>query len=580
MGIFNSVPLPNIKRSRHNLSFNNCFSAQFGKVYPVMSRKVVPGDRFKFQSQMFAQFSPMATKVYQDFVCRQSFFFVPTRLLWDDFENFYSVNETENYIHPFFNYASIVRSGLARHGSLFDFFNLPTFYYPDDYDVVDFTDWTKFAELNWNGHNDDRQRIWNIANGGLDQSVFYNLDALKIIAFEKIYSDWFADENLQQNQSDWKTIHDAIEDIIRAQQGDLTSYIVQMAGRWDSGYYNKSYPKDYFTGSLPFAQKGPQVNVPFTGEGYVRFWRGDANPLYVTAVQTSPPESNPANPSEFRTALSVGNGQVPINNDVVFRNGVTSLEDLRSAMMLQQFYERNARSGTRYKETILAHFGVLTPDARLDRSQFIQDISTPVNISNVYSTSANSDGSGITGEPVSTVNSAGYSKHRKFFFDEHGYVLSLWVCYPRAAYYKGVEREWFELDKFDYFWPDFQHLGEQEVFVGEVSMGNKNPLLEAQQADNETFGYNPRYSQYKVAMNQIHGDFRDSRKAMSDARDFPSGISLSDRFIRIDPAVNNLDRIFNYVDTDFDKIDVSLFIRVDARRPMSYFGIPRFFAGL
>lgn len=561
MGIFNSVPLPKIKRSRHNLSFNNCFSAQFGKVYPVMSRKVVPGDRFKFQSQMFAQFSPMATKVYQDFVCRQSFFFVPTRLLWDDFEDFYSVNETEQYIHPYFDYVEIVRTGLARHGSFFDYFNLPTFYYPSDFADVDFSDWEKYAGMQWNGHFDDMQRIWNIVNGGQVNRQFYHLDALKIIAFEKIYSDWFADENLQLDQFNWKDIHQAIEDIIQAQNGNLTSYIVRMAYRWSQGYYNKSYPKDYFTGSLPFAQKGPQVNVPFTGEGYVRFWRHQTSHISTSALYTtilSPEQINPNNPSEKRVAFTGSNQNSPINNDVVFQNGVTSLEDLRSAMMLQQFYERNARSGTRYKETILAHFGVLTPDARLDRSQFIQDISTPVNISNVYSTSANSDGSGITGEPVSTVNSAGYSKNRKFFFDEHGYVLSLWVCYPRAAYYKGVEREWFELDKFDYFWPDFQHLGEQEVYVGEVSMGNKNPLLDTQQADNETFGYNPRYSQYKVALNQIHGDFRDSCKAMSDARDFPSGISLSDRFIRIDPTVNNLDRIFNYVDTDYDKIDVSL----------------------
>ena len=585
MGIFNSVPAPLIKRSKHNLSFPNRFSAKFGKVYPVMSRKVIPGDRFKFQAQTFVQFQAMSTKVFQEFVCRQAFFFVPSRLLWDDFEDFYSVNETENYIHPYFDYRQIVQLGHAKHGSIFDYFNLPTFQYPDDYQYSE--DWQTYAAQNW-VDSDSRHRVWNIVHN--NDPLIYHYDALKILAFVKIYADWYADENLQSELADWKVIHQDIQEAIQEGNGNITSYIINLAIDWDKGVYNKAYPKDYFTGALPFAQKGPQVNIPFTGTGGVTTWltsgsynvNGSFESVFTDpSFKSDAPDSNfPYLAAETLRSKTDNSTPAGIRRFVTFNNGLTSLENLRSAMMLQSFYERNARSGTRYKETILAHFGVLTPDARLDRSQFIQDNYTPVTLGSVYSTSANSDGSGITGEPVSTATGAGYSRRRKFKIDEHGYIISLWCCYPRASYYKGVEREWMELDKFDYFWPDFQHLGEQEVKIAELSLGNKQPERPEMQQDGETFGYNPRYSQYKVALPQIHGDFRFIRKAMSAARDIPYGVSLSKHFIQIDPSFNNLNRVFNYTEDDYDSIDVDVFIRILAHRPMSFFGIPRFFSQL
>ena len=590
MSIFNSIPIKRVKHTPFNLSHPYRMSGRFGRLYPFNCRKVVPSDRFIFQNQSFTQFATMATKVYQEFTVKMERFFVPSRLLWDDFKKFYSQDDSsaDELIHPYFNYADIVGQGLAYHGSLFDYFNLPTFFYPDGFINSQYP----WSDLDWSNHLDDLERLRSIYEQRADP--IYHLDALKFLAFVMVYSQYYADENLQPDIADWDRVNDGFQGEIIQHNSDLTTLVVFIAQQWSDNVLNRNYPKDYFTGALPFAQKGPQVNIPFTGTGYAEFY-ADADkvekatdPEYVQRTMGYTSDGFSPFPGKTRVQPTLRYGQngvspttlgqgetAAVNNLVKFENGLTSIENLRTAMVLQQFYENDARGGNRFKETLLHHFNSYNKDARLQRAEFLQGVTTQMTIGNVYSTSANTENSGITGEPVSVVNGAGLSRKRKFRATEPGYLINLVSVYPKAAYYKGVPREWMELDRFDYLWPEFQHLGEQEVKVIEVSMGNHLDGYPTQK-DSDTFGYNPRYAQYRYAFSEVHGDFRDRRKSMTASRDFASGVALNEDFIKIDIAKNNLNRVFNYTEDDFDTFDMDINEILFASRPLDYYGVPRF----
>ena len=242
----------------------------------------------------------------------------------------------------------------------------------------------------------------------------------------------------------------------------------------------------------------------------------------------------------------------------------TSINELRRAFRLQEWLERNARGGTRYIEQILAHFGVKSSDARLQRPEYITGVKTPVVISEVLNTT------GIDGE-LPQGNMAGHGvavttgKFGSYFCEEHGWIMGIMSVMPKTAYQQGIPKMFQKFDNLDYYWPSFANIGEQEVKQSEIFAFTAN--------DNNTFGYVPRYAEYKYMPSRVAGEFRTSLDYWHLGRKFDTQPTLNQTFIECDPSATK--RIFA-VEEGADTLYCHVLNKIQAIRPMPKFGTPMF----
>ena len=604
--LFQSFSLRRPKRTAFDLSYSNKLSVDFGRLTPMLMEKTIPGDKFYISDEFLCRFAPFFGQVFQAMKLRTEYFYVPSRILWKNFEMFLAngINgTTDTYVHPYIDmktiWANFEFEEESLLNSLFDYFN--------------------------------------ISSESIDASTIgtdFHIDALPFYAYCKTFIDYYADENL-----DYLPLVQAFESGLEyAIDGDNTQRIMNLLAYlhnpakfssfadflsdYNANQFNidysiadvfsplvRSYPKDYFTSALPFAQRGPIVQIPLNGEGDVKVYSKGLNHAYTSyrGVGVNAPASS-TNAEQEVTLYEYGAPVTftPVNDDpdlygasfgqadydslqpkqlikgpsednpaITFKavniNGTATITDLRTAIAVQNWLEKRARSGVRAKEQIYASFGVKSKDYRLDRSEFISAFSSTVKIGEVFTTAQNDDGSFVPGLGVSVGQLADKSRRWKKSMPEHGYCFGLVSLYPVATYYQGVPRQFLELDIMDYYWPEFQHIGEQPIF---------NCELKIDEVSNNyfgTFGYTPRYSHYKTRTDQIHGDFRDSLQYMVAARRFNSLPTLSNDFVQFRPAANGLYRIFNATGEwkDANPCYIDVFHHFKAVRPMSYFGNPR-----
>lgn len=598
-------------RTTHNLSYSSKMTLPFGRLCPMYCEKVVPGDKFIIKDEFMMRFAPFINQVFQSFQVRTEYFFVPSRLLWKNFEMFLCDGidgRNDNYIHPYISYKDIMnyfaedtlRNNVAVSvnqplvNSIFDYFNLP-------------------SEFNYNGTTDFIQENYDGYSDAL------KIDYLPFAAYGKVFMDYYADENLDYAQ--YVELFLTNLDHMGTNDGDNSAKLIQgfLRGNGftiDSLYHTsdifkplkRSYPKDYFTSALPFAQRGPVVTIPLNGSGDVIVY-GQGSVDRYQGVGVAPSESvgtdipvtlfqyGKANVVEgppvggaddFRAAYtsnrhgSADGGVSYINeitsaassNQISFKavnvNGTATITDLRTAIAVQDWLEKRARGGARPKEQIYSSFGVRSKDYRLDRAELLYASKNYVNIGEVFTTAQDDAGSFVPGLGVSTAKAAGANRRFKHFFEEHGYVIGIISVFPTPEYFQGIPRQFFELDKYDYFWPEFQHIGEQEIFNAEVRLtDDTNPM--------EPFGYTPRYAHYKTRLNQVHGNFRTNLNYMIAARTFKNAPELNNNFVQVNPENDDQLRIFNAVTpySEANPIYCDLYHSVKAIRPMSYFGTPR-----
>lgn len=605
--LFQSISLRKPKRTSFDLSYSNKVSVDFGRLTPMLMEKTVPGDKFYISDEFLCRFAPFYGQVFQAMKLRTEYFFVPSRLLWKNFEMFLAngINGTSSYVHPYVDMKYVWQITEGLNGSLlntlFDFFNITT------------------EKVDYSGIGGD-----------------FHIDALPFYAYAKTFIEYYADENL-----DYCDLIQAFESgLTYAVDGDNTKRLWHLftylhnpeyysniadfiqryetsSGPFDMSFIEafsplvRSYPKDYFTSALPFAQRGPIVQIPLNGEGDVRvFSKGISNSydsyrgvgvkspkapngsdvevtLYEYGVPGAVPDPNSALGSDASIGVMGQSDLSPINAkeyikgpasdnpSITFKavdiNGTATITDLRTAIAVQHWLEKRARAGGRAKEQIYASFGVKSKDYRLDRSEFISAFSSTVKIGEVFTTAQNDDGSFVPGLGVSVGQLADKSRRWKKFLPEHGYCFGLISLYPVATYYQGVPRQFLELDIMDYYWPEFQHIGEQPIYNCEVFVDDESDK------NFDVFGYTPRYAHYKTRTDQIHGDFRSSLDYMVAARKFSSLPTLSNDFVQFRPVYNQLYRIFNATGEweESNPCYIDIFHHFKAVRPMSYFGNPR-----
>lgn len=359
------------------------------------------------------------------------------------------------------------------------------------------------------------------------------VSALPFRAYQLIFNEYYRDQNLVQKVP--LTKNETV-DIVEFNQ------ITQLRVR--------AWEKDYLTSGLPFAQKGDPIGIP----NQINYSE------YATILPGSPASENLSKDQANRLTLPSSEVQAIHNID----STEILVNDLRRAVRLQEWLEKNARAGSRYVEQILSHFGVKSSDARLQRPEYIGGSKNAVQISEVLSSFNNETvpGAEMYGHGLSAAGGSICNK----FFEEHGIVLGILSVLPRTAYTQGIERSWIKFDKFDYYWPEFAHLGEQEVQNQEVYMDFAgDPLVK-----DDTFAYQSRYAEYKFKNSTVHGQFRDTLDHWHMARKFTAQPALNESFIQCDAT----HRVFADTDVANHKLYVQLYNDVRAIRPMPVFGTP------
>lgn len=501
-----------MKRNLFSLSHKVNLSCDQGELIPIGLVEVLPGDIFRHGTSLLIRMAPMLAPIFSQVNVTVFQFYIPTRIVWDEFEQFITggPDGDDQTVHPYITFAS----GVAI-GSLGDYFGIPP------------------------GVN-------NVGGTGASGGV----SAIPFRMYAKIFNEWIRDEDLDT------------ELVVSTASGqDTTTNTALQNIRWE---------KDYFTAARPFEQKGPSVTIPIgtqapisgigvdtatapSGAGTVKdSVTGAAGVSYAGRYVSS------TSGFQMRTQGAGASSFPDIYADLSSATGIPVTE-LRLANALQRFMELSSHRGSRYVEYLLSRFGVRSSDARLQRPELLSRSKQVVQISEVLATAegTNTDVGDLKGHGIGAMRSNRYMR----MFEEHGYVMTLMAVQPKTFYPQGLHRTWSRRDKYDYFQPETQFIGDQEVLNKEIYAGAAVP--------GGTFGWSPRYDEYRTQPNRIAGEFRDSTLDFwHQARIFSSEPALNSAFVTSNPA----DRIFAVPSQDV--LYVTANHSLQARRIISREGTP------
>lgn len=559
--ILNSVPIEKQKTNVFDLSHDIKLSFNMGKLIPTTIVDTVPGDSFTIGFENLLRFSALLAPIMHRVKVTTHYFFVPNRILWDNWEKWitgeldveppYIVPTDGNPSNPYSN------GYWNEKGSLLDYMGVP---------VTDFT-------------------------VGVAVTKPWTINALPIAAYWKIYHEYYMDQNNDPDFENFGPMFTLSDGDNSANQPAGSSYYTglsaqsALAGRTA----DRAWMHDYFTSALPWAQKGDDVFIPLTAPVISPFTDGVAlprNPLTVKLSSNDALQASVDVVTNSSSYLAVGSSSVWIDGQVAENtDGDGTINNLRRAFALQSWLEKNARGGTRYTESILVHFGVRSSDARLQRPEYLGGSVQNMVISEVLSTAQTLDSTDQVVNPVGQMSghgiSVGGSNVLKYYCEEHGWIIGLISVMPMTAYQDGIPKKYLKTDRFEYFWPSFQHIGEQEIKTLELAADPR-----ASQGDlYATFGYVPRYTEYKYENNRVAGDFRDTLDFWHLGRKFRINENsntlplLNEQFIypsRYSETAEEapFDRIFAVAPDVADSIYCHILNKIKARRPMAMYGIP------
>lgn len=565
---FSQIPNSPIQRSVFDRSHDYKTTMDSGYLIPFFVDEVLPGDTFKLRVNAFVRMNTLVAPFMDNVFMDTFFFFVPSRLVWDNWQRFCgeqkNPGDSTDFLIP-----SLSGTNTFTNGSIFDYMGLPTGVQLDPANTP--------------------------------------INALPFRAYNLIYNEWFRDENLI----------DSIPVLTTDGPDPVSNYTLR----------KRAKRHDYFTSALPWPQKGPSVDVGLTGNAPVKGFDKSTNWFFGTSNGANPagylagigtkyngPDSDIklygwinqqmfstpsiAAPVQFENVGSYGNQPLviqdpnqefnqhpitgifgkefsftgaltPSNPDSVYADlsGVSAItiNDLRQAFQIQKFYEKWARGGSRYTETLRVMFNVISPDARLQRPEYLGGTHSRVNVvptAQTSSTDSVSPQSNLSAFGVLGDAAHGFNKS----FVEHGYVIGLCCLRADITYQQGLNRMWSRRQLFDFYWPTLAHLGEQVVY-------NREIYTQGTAEDNGVFGYQERYAEYRYKPSMITGKLRSTDAQTLDvwhlAQKFDTLPKLNQDFIEENPPINRVIAVQNepqfFADFWFD---------LKTSRPMPVYSVP------
>lgn len=598
MSIFTHIPVKKPRRTAFNLSHNYKMTGEMGVLYPIFCQDVVPGDTFKLNSEVFCRLLPMIAPLMSRVRIYTHFFFVPKRLVWDGWQEFItgasqsnSRKDIDAFVPPSYPRWGVSNSAVdASTGKL-----------PIPFESGDLADYLCFPVFD---KNDQDTRFSFFKNNGTNGLL---IDLLPFRAYQLIWNEYYRDENLQ-DEIDINSGESGYN-LVDTSEGKKVDYLRSLMT-----LRRRAWKKDYFTSALPFAQAGPDVELPLSGvsddaqllvdflPGYLGTnpnsflfgtnvldpsgrGVGDSvdsftvrNGTFVSNSGTAVNLDVPRLVKDSSNPDNVGNSVLGVDSDQLKQLfstvGSATINELRRAFAAQRFLEASARGGSRYIEQLYSIFGVRSSDARLQRPEYLGGSVQDIVVSDVLQTSATGAGDTPQANQAGIGASLGRSGGFKRWFEEHGYVIGILSVLPDASYQQGVPRQYMKFDRFDHYWPQFAHLGEQEIKQAELfySGAPLRPTVAPDFESNPTFGYTPRYAEYKFIPSTVHGDFRDNLSFWHLGRIFNRPPGLNASFIAAEPrkdvfAVSGVDSTHHFL--------FNIQHHLKAIRPMPRFGTPR-----
>ena len=545
----NSVLLRRPKRNKFDLSRVNKLTCEAGEIVPFFLEECLPDDSFKIATANRIRLAPQVLPLMHQIDVSMYWFFVPCRILWPNWEEFITGGKdgTSAPIIPFFNFGPGTSSLMKTCGVglLSDYLGIPT-----------------------NAINTDP----GVING---QS--YNF--MPFATYVKIYNDYFRDENFTDElpfelNDGYQTLTGGVDDnditycVQAIYGGTPSSPVARPWQRVYGGCFLASWKKEYFTSALPNTQRGPIVSIPLGDTAPVVFGEsGESITVYNRSLGTV--NQNPVTGEQIYDGSLIGTqstGQKrPLQADLSEATN-TNIIELRRAFRIQEFLERMNAGGSRLTEMIYSMFGVKSPDARLQRAEFIGASHNPVLVDAVYQTSASQDNSPLADFAGKAI-SVGGQKTISYYCKEHGYIMGLMVIRPRPEYQNITRRHWLHglTGKFDYFWPILANIGDQAILNRELYCGSSNAPL------SEPFGYTPRYQEYRFAPSETHGEMQTTLKYFHMNRIFDSQPVLNQQFMNCNPRSD----MFAVADGEVSHhYWCEILIGCQAKRPIPKFGTP------
>ena len=541
-----------MSRSTFDRSASVKTSFNVGDIVPFFLEEVLPGDTFNVRTSKVVRMQTLLTPMMDNLYLDSYYFFVPNRLVWNHWKEFNGEN-TESAWLPTTEYSvpqiTSPTNGWSV-GTLADYFGLPT------------------------------------GVGGLSVS------ALPFRAYALIMNEWFRDQNLQDPLV--VPVDDAT--VVGVNTGNFVTDCAKGGLPYIAAKYH-----DYFTSCLPSPQKGPDVTLSVASQGdlpvmtksdLVTYPKGTSNGFVPMKFVDNNGTTNfpiagglnrgvALNANGFSIAntyatmgdSSYSSVSAAPNNLWAINSGnaiVATINQLRMAFQIQKLYERDARGGTRYIEILKSHFGVTSPDARLQRPEYLGGNRVPINVNQVIQQSGTGAGADTPQGTVVGMSQTTDTNHDFIkSFTEHGYIIGVMVARYDHTYQQGIERHWSRKTRFDYYWPVFANIGEQAVL-------NKEIFAQGTAKDNEVFGYQEAWSDYRYKPNRVTGEMRSAYDQSLDvwhlADDYASLPSLSDSWIREDK--NTVDRVLAVKSTVSDQLFADIYVSNRATRPMPMYSIP------